>query len=91
MVFPRSEMKWRLASEVNKRYSTDCGVFADQILNHGHRSLFASHVESCCFVWSLFIVQNKQLSYARAQKASKHEEVRKSHEAFDKKNSNSSG
>ena len=74
MVFPRSEMKWCLASEVNKRYSTDCGVFADQILNHGHRSLFASHVKSCCFVRSLSIVQKKQLSYARAQKASKHEE-----------------
>jgi len=91
MVFPRSEMKWCLACEVDKCYSTDCGVFADQILNHGHRSLFASHVKSCCFVWSLSIVKNKQLPYKGTQKAAKHEEARESHEAVDKKNSNSSG
>ena len=71
MVFARSKMKWCLSFEVDKGYSTDGGVFADQILNHGYRSLLACHVKRCCFVWFLSIVQNEQEQkmFGKTQKA----------------------
>ena len=36
-----------LAFAVNKSYPTDSWVFADQILNYRHSTLFARHVECC--------------------------------------------